>query len=88
MTVKELLDYGYQYQTKDVVKLLLSSLLNIKQLELTLHLEEQVANEIRDKFYDAIDLLNQGKPLQYILSNANFYGYDYYVNENVLIPRF
>ena len=88
MTIKELLDYGYRYQSKNDVKLLLSSLLNINQLELNLHLEETIDDEIKDNYYDAIDLLNKGEPLQYVLSNACFYGYDYYVNKNVLIPRF
>lgn len=88
MTIKELLDYGYQNQPKNDVRLLLSSLLNINQLELNVHLEEKVDDNIKDNYYNAIDLLNKGQPLQYILSNACFYGYNYYVNKNVLIPRF
>lgn len=88
MTIKNLLDYGYLYQSKNEVRLLLSTILNINSLELNLHLEDKVDEEKKNKFYDAIDRLNNGEPLQYILSNANFYGYDYYVNKNVLIPRF
>lgn len=88
MTIKKLLDYGYLYQSKNEVRLLLSTILNINSLELNLHLEDKVDEEKKNKFYDAIARLNNGEPLQYILSNANFYGYDYYVNKNVLIPRF
>ena len=32
--------------------------------------------------------LNDGYPLQYVVGDAIFYGYKYFVNENVLIPRF
>lgn len=37
-----------------------------------------------------IKIINRLKkePLQYVLNTTNFYGYDYYVNKNVLIPRF
>lgn len=88
MTIKKLLDYGNQFKSKNEIRLLLATILNINSLELNLHLDETVDEENKNKFYDAIDRLNNGEPLQYILSNANFYGYDYYVNKNVLIPRF
>ena len=44
--------------------------------------------EVDEKeFLDAIDKLCEGYPYQYITKNANFFGYDIYVDENVLIPR-
>ena len=52
MTIKELLDYGYRYQSKNDVKLLLSSLLNINQLELNLHLEETIDDEVQEDYID------------------------------------
>ena len=36
---------------------------------------------------DAIKRLNAGEPIQYIVGNVNFYGYELKVNKNVLIPR-
>lgn len=36
----------------------------------------------------AIDKLNEGIPVQYIVGEVDFYGYLFNVNENVLIPRF
>lgn len=37
---------------------------------------------------DAIVRLQSGEPVQYIVGNVNFYGYQFIVNKNVLIPRF
>ena len=49
--------------------------------------------EYLEKYYKgdisiAIDKLNQGIPIQYIVGNVDFYGNIIEVNENVLIPRF
>ncbi len=37
---------------------------------------------------DAIKRLESGEPVQYIVGNVDFYGYNFEVNKNVLIPRF
>ncbi len=88
MTVDELLRKAYQFIHKDEARLLLSILMDYNPLELNLHLNDKVEVETEKKFKDAVILLKQGKPLQYVLSNAPFYGYDFYVNKSVLIPRF
>lgn len=41
-----------------------------------------------DKLEEGLKLLEEGKPLQYIIGNVNFYGNIIKVNSNVLIPRF
>lgn len=37
---------------------------------------------------EAIKRLDSGDPVQYIVGNVDFYGYNFLVNKNVLIPRF
>ena len=88
MTIEELIVYGNKYLHKDEVKLILSTILNINPLELTLDLARIIDLELVNKYKKVIEYVKDGKPIQYALSNACFYGSDFYVNENVLIPRF
>lgn len=49
--------------------------------------------EYLKKYYDgdikeALNRLKKGEPVQYIVGNVDFYGYQFEVNKNVLIPRF
>lgn len=37
---------------------------------------------------EAIKRLQDGEPVQYIVGHVDFYGYNFMVNKNVLIPRF
>ena len=88
MTVEELLVYGKSYCHSDLAKILLGEILEKNPLELLNYLEEKVEKEKQEEYKRAVELLRQGKPLQYVLGKVNFYGNKFYINENVLIPRF
>jgi len=88
VTIDEALAYAKSKIHSDHAKILLADLLNINSLELLLHLEEEVEEEKLELFKKEVEALSQNKPLQYVIGNVNFYGEKFYINENVLIPRF
>ena len=88
MTVDELLVYGKARIHKDHAKLLLANILEKNPLELLLYLDEQVDEEKANLYKEEVEAMANNKPLQYVIGKVNFYGSEFIVNENVLIPRF
>ena len=87
-TVEELLFFAKKHIHSDHAKLLLAELLHKNPLELLNYLSYQVDEKTMTLYKKAVLALESGKPLQYVLGNVNFYGNNFYINENVLIPRF
>ena len=57
--------------------------------ELFIHMNDKVTDELLEKFETEFHkYLYENKPIQYIIGYQTFYGYDYLVDERVLIPRF
>ncbi len=68
-------------------RILLAYVLNVEKEYLTIHDEQKVNNLIIEEYNDAISKLIKHIPLQYITNHKEFMKLDFYVDENVLIPR-
>ena len=71
------------------VILLLQKILDVNSSKLFMMLEDEIKEDTQNEFKLIFDkYLFENKPIQYLIGTSNFYGYDFIVNEDVLIPRF
>ena len=47
----------------------------------------EVSDEIKDRYLSLIHMRKEHIPLQHITGTQEFMGFDFFVNENVLVPR-
>ncbi|MFA6987820.1 MAG: peptide chain release factor N(5)-glutamine methyltransferase [Acholeplasmataceae bacterium] len=93
MTYKALLkqaekDIDKENLEKDVAKFLIMHYADISVQELYLRLDQEVDVDLIEQFNQGLGLyINEKQPLQYITGKQAFYGHEFYVNEDVLIPR-
>ena len=88
MTIEQALIYDKKEIHSDHAKILLGDLLNLNPLELLVHLNDEVPEDKMKIYTKEIEAIKNDKPIQYVLGHVNFYGQDFYIDENVLIPRF
>lgn len=67
--------------------LLLNELCAKKGVNLYAEMESEVDEEIQTDYLEGIHRLEKLEPLGYILGYEPFYGYDFFVSKDVLIPR-
>lgn len=94
MKLQELLFYGKQILTEAEVpdadldaRYLLEWLLGCTHSYLLLHGAEDAKEDLVLQYKEYITMRKEHMPLQYITHEQEFMGYNFYVNENVLIPR-
>jgi release factor glutamine methyltransferase len=77
-----------EFKDVNVPKVLFYHLAKKEPHELYLMMDEEVEPSLFDAFTKGIEEYRLGKPIQYIKGMETFFGRDFIVNEDVLIPRY
>lgn len=83
-------DYLQKYNVESPrlnAELLLAEILNCKRFDLYLIYDKPLSNDEIIKYREFLKRRSNREPLQYIVGHLEFYGYKYFVNPSVLIPR-
>ena len=94
MKIKELVEYGRKTLKENgiedyniISKSLAKYILNFDDNMLLAKQDEEIKEDEKIRYYLALIEIAQGMPIQYITNKQEFYGYEFYVDENVLIPQ-
>ncbi|WP_338955435.1 peptide chain release factor N(5)-glutamine methyltransferase [Spiroplasma endosymbiont of Polydrusus cervinus] len=94
MTVNELIQKSEDYlkDSNNVnyfsdIKILIAFFMKTSLAKLYAIQNDKINFKIND-YWQQLTAYRNGKPIQYIINYQNFYGYDFYVDYNVLIPRY
>ena len=85
--IGELVAYYPEDECLSFLQLLLEDRLGLTRVQTALKPQLKIASEDLDYLRDAIEELGKERPIQYILGKTQFYGLEFTVNEQVLIPR-
>lgn len=93
-TIKEALKFGknflkeYNIQTAQIdTRVLLQKILEKSYENLLMQYDEEIDEAQFQKFISLLELRKNHFPIAYLIGTKEFYGRDFNVNENVLIPR-
>ncbi|WP_203636899.1 peptide chain release factor N(5)-glutamine methyltransferase, partial [Thermobrachium celere] len=91
MTILEAIRYGIENISSDTPQLdaevLLSHALGKDRLYLIIHRDDELDVDVLDKYKVYVERRRKGEPVSYIINKREFYGYEFYVEKGVLIPR-
>jgi release factor glutamine methyltransferase len=68
-------------------EVLLRHITGFSRTELLLNLSRQIDDTVAKAYFELIARLESGEPLQYLTGHIEFFGFGFYVNPSVLIPR-
>lgn len=93
-TILDIINWGKDYlsnhgisNSKLELEWFLADLLECNRIDLYVRFEEPLNPTELDKIRDFVTRRKNHEPFQYILNKAPFYGYDFIVSPEVLIPR-
>ena len=70
-----------------IYKIIIKELCDIDPIKIALDPTFNLSSDLEDKLLESINMIIDEYPIDYIINKKNFYGKDFYVDENVLIPR-
>lgn len=70
-----------------IARVLLQFVLKLDRSELLLKQAQEIGQKEEQEYEAWIQKIVEGVPLQYIINKQEFYGLNFYVDENVLIPQ-
>lgn len=85
--IKELSSLYDAYEAESFFYLILEDKHSLRQIDLALNHELAFADADLAVWSSLLDELKKEVPIQYLLGKTSFYGLDFEVSENVLIPR-
>ena len=93
MTVRELKNHGiselknFSPSAELDTSCLMQHKLNCTRTWLLLHANDNVSKEEEEWILQALDKRKTGLPIAYLTNHKEFFGYDFYVTQKVLIPK-
>ena len=70
-----------------IYKIILKELCDIDPIKIALDPSFNLSSQSEDTLLESINMIIDDYPIDYLINKKNFYGKDFYVDENVLIPR-
>lgn len=92
MKIKDIYKYSLEKLNNDEEKFLLTEMIIAYVLEkdriyIKLNMDDEINNSQVEKIKGYVERLANNEPIHYIIGKRDFMGMDFYVTQNVLIPR-
>ena len=70
-----------------IYKIILKELCDIDPIKIALDPTFNLSSKSKNTLLERINMIIEDYPIDYLINKKNFYGIDFYIDENVLIPR-